>query len=184
MEIEKLVTVHVKKIEKDSIITTKLTQDFCKRPYPNHPKGCPNYGKGPLCPPHDVFIDPILREFNNFYLFFAKFDFRTYVEIRSYEKPEWSDKQLRCVLYWQSSVKKILKQKILNVLRTNNYEKYYIASCGSGFNTKNLSKYQEKIYSMESIGINVLSTLKKNKIEFERNPINTVTLVCLLCVLK
>jgi hypothetical protein len=24
---------------------------LCRLPYPNHPKGCPNYGKRALCPP-------------------------------------------------------------------------------------------------------------------------------------
>jgi len=39
------------KIESNIIEVDKKFQHLCKRKYRGHPKGCPNYGKKPGCPP-------------------------------------------------------------------------------------------------------------------------------------
>ncbi len=39
---------------------------------------------------------------------------------------------------------------------------------------------QEKMYSMEAVGINVIKTLINDNIDFELKPKNKVVLVCLL----
>jgi len=52
--------VLVRKIEKENLIFGRYVQDWCKLPYPNHPKGCPNYGKRKNCPPNVPLIDKII----------------------------------------------------------------------------------------------------------------------------
>jgi hypothetical protein len=93
--------------------------------------------------------------------------------------PDWSDRKANCVLYWQSSVKKQLKDFISKIYDTNPNTSLFLLSCGSGF--KNLTIPQSKIYSMEAAGIDVFNTLKRNKIKFELKPENFVLLVNLLC---
>ena len=104
--------------------------------------------------------------------------------MRKEENPDFfnSDARLKCVIYWQSSVKRLLKDEIKHMYNNNFiYDNYYLLGCGSGFNDKLLNKFQYKIYSMESIGIDVFRTLKNNNIDFELKPKNKVVLVCLLC---
>jgi hypothetical protein len=57
-----------------------------------------------------------------------------------------------------------------------------LLGCGSGFNNKDIKRYQKEVYSMEAVGINVLSTLRLNKIDFEIRPKNKILLVCLVCI--
>ena len=47
-------------------------QELCKHPYPNHPKGCPNYVKKKGCPPKQKLFFDIFD--SDFYLIFTKFD--------------------------------------------------------------------------------------------------------------
>ncbi len=49
--------------------------------------------------------------------------------------------------------------------------------CGSGLNLS----FQDVVASMESVGINVFSTMKKNGIKLEVHPKNKIRLCNLLC---
>ena len=60
MEIKKLIQIRKIKIDSKSIKFTKRTRLWCQLPYPNHPKGCPNYSKNPNCPPLAKFMKKIL----------------------------------------------------------------------------------------------------------------------------
>ena len=82
---------------------------------------------------------------------------------------------MKCVLYWQSSLKVIIKRFIENIWQRNQH--FYVLGCGSGFKLS----FQEHVASMEAVGINVFSTLKLNKIKFEIKPKNKVILCNLLC---
>ena len=66
--------INSKKIEKESIVFTEKTKLWCQLPYPNHPTGCPNYNKNPLCPPNSDYKKSILKDYNHFYLFYAIFN--------------------------------------------------------------------------------------------------------------
>lgn len=176
MNTQKLTKIKEKDIEIDTLVITRKTRLWCQLPYPNHKNGCPNYNKNPLCPPHSPFSINFAY-FNYFRLIYAIFDFKQYKEIRKLEKPHWSDAQIRCVLYWQSSIKKLLKDHIKSYYNNISPDYLYLLGCGSGFKLIN----QSKIYSMESVGIDVFKTLKNNYIDFELKPKNKVVLVCLLC---
>ncbi|KKN57630.1 hypothetical protein LCGC14_0560020 [marine sediment metagenome] len=185
MEIELLVNIRELEINKNSIHITKKTGLWCKLPYKNHKKGCYHYGNNLLCPPNSPYFKDIINNYNYFYLIYAIFDFKKYKKMRSLENPEFfnSKERLKCVIYWQNSVKRVLKNfvKYTYIDNYNIASNFYLLGCGSGFNDKLLNKFQNTIYSMESVGIDVFRTLRNNNIDFELKPINKVVLVCLLC---
>lgn len=166
-------------IEKETLSFSTKTLRWCRLPYSDHPKGCPNYNKNPLCPPNAPFLKEKINHFRYFYLILGRFNFLKYKEEMLLRHPDWSERQATCVLYWQSSVKRHLKEYIRDIYERNPEVSMFLLSCGSGF--QNLNIPQEKIYSMEAVGIDVLNTLKANDIKFEIKPQNEVVLVNLLC---
>ena len=179
MEIKKLIQIRKIKIDSKSIKFTKKTRLWCQLPYPNHPKGCPNYYKNPNCPPSAKFMKKILSDYLHFYLIYAKFDLKIQKERMLLLHPNWSNRQANCLLYWQNSVKKELKNYIKKIYIMNKNFDLFLLSCGSGFNSNDYN--QGKVYSMEAAGIDVFKTLKNNNISFEIKPKNKVLLITLLC---
>jgi len=179
MNIHNLVKIKIIKIKRETIVFTKKTRGWCLLPYPNHPKGCPNYNNNPLCPPKANYMSEKIGKYKFYYLIYANFNFRKYREQMTLNHPTWSDRQIGCVLYWQNSVKKRIKDFLKKIYIKNSLTNLYLFGCGSGFNDDFFK--QEKILSMEAAGINVFSTLKNNDIEFEAKPKNKILLVTLLC---
>jgi len=178
MNINDLVYTDLVKTRKENIIRYKEVKCLCSRKYPRHNKGCPNIEKCKNIP----FFDDIKRtETRYYYLLFANFNYEKYQELRKLDNPSLTMNQVRCVLYWQNSIKKILKQRIEYLVENNSLyyddKDVYILGCGSGFKLS----FQDEVYSMESTGINVFSTLKLNNIEFDLKAIKNVKLVCLIC---
>lgn len=179
MGINKLIKIHYLKIRRESLLFTKKTRLWCQLPYPNHPKGCPNFKKNPLCPPNAKYMDFLLNKYSHFYLIYAEFDLKAQRKRMLKRHPDWSIKQSNCLLYWQNSVKKALKDSIKSIYKKNKFNAKFILSCGSGFNIDDFT--QKFICSMEAAGIDVFATLKNNNISFELKPMNKVLLVTLLC---
>lgn len=181
--IKKLTTLEFKKIKRETIIFTKDTHKWCQRPYRDK-KRCPNYNKNPLCPSDGnknniPFFNDVVLNYSFFYLVYADFDFYKYIQNRSALSPDRTKNQIKCVLYWQNSVKALLKKRIEKIYRSNR-NSFYVIGCGSGFNLS----FQKKVYSMEAVGINVFSTMKLNGVALEINPIHSIRLICLLCSKK
>jgi len=165
MNIQKLVEIHSQKIQKETIVFTIKTRRWCQCPYEGHPKGCPNFNKNELCPPKYPYRIDILDKYNYFMLVYADFNFKQYKKLMKNKYQEWSEKEIACVLYWQGSLKKILKTELKKYV----YDEMFGA--GSGFNG---------CASMEAAGIDVFQTLRNNKIEFEVRPKTKDLMVCLL----
>jgi predicted metal-binding protein len=179
MSISNQIKIFTREIQKVSILFTQKTRIWCQLPYPNHPKGCPNFNKNPLCPPNMNFMKDILQKYHYFYIVYAKFDLKSQRKRMLERHPNWSKKQAECLLYWQNSVKKELKEKLERILLKNNEKEIFLLSCGSGFKLK---RYKSNfIPSMEAAGINVYNILENNNIEFELKPVKKVILVNLLC---
>lgn len=162
-------------IDMQTIVHTKDAMNWCKRPYPGYPDGCPNYGK-PLCPPNSPYIGNFIKDYNYFNIFYLIFNLDLYEQKRVIIHPDWSKEQLRNSRHWQNSLKSKLKNNMLKIININYNNDLFILGCGSGFYTKDIRNFQGKIYSMEAVGINVYSTLRLNKIYPERNPIHKVIL--------
>ena len=167
------------RIKPETISFTKKTRKWCQLPYPDHPNGCPNYGKNPSCPPDAEYMDSILSKYSHFYLIYAIFNLDGQKRRMLSRHPDWTDRQATCLLYWQNSVKKALQERLREIQEINPEKRLYVLSSGSGF--KQGAFNQEKIYSLEAGGIDVFRTLKKNGISFELKPEKKVKLVTLAC---
>ena len=179
IDFKKLTLINVKKIEEKSIIRYPEVLDFCYYPYPNHPKGCPNIDKCHSEKEVPYFSEVVKNNnFNNYYLVYVDFNFARYKTLRKEKNPEFfnSENRLKCLIYWQNSVKSLLKKKIEELINQQNG--LFVAGCGSGMKLKGYDNY---VYSMEAMGINVFSTLKLNKIPFELRPKNMIILCSLIC---
>jgi len=170
-----LVSIGVKQIREYSIVNYDYIKELCARPYPGYPDGCPNRFK---C--RTLGIRPFEEikqrgKFDEYYLIYARFDFKTYKELRRDQHPDWSDKQLGNSRHWQAAVKKKITTMIENATIPSTD---YVLGCGSGLKLK----HQQIVGSMENACINVFSTMRKNGIkDMEVRPENVIYLVCLLC---
>ena len=79
---------------------------WCKAPYPDHPRGCPNFPK--CCEKQPDFKD---FEGYDWFAVIEEFDLKAHAEKLKEKHPGWTERQARCVLYWQNSVRKRLREK-------------------------------------------------------------------------
>lgn len=179
MKIQGITSINMIRVNRNSIKFTHKTHTWCTLPYPGHKKGCPNFNKNPLCPPNTKIMENILENYNFFYLILANFDIFKYSNYLIDKHPEWSERKARCLLYWQKSVKKLIRAYISNILSKNPNNQFYLFSSGAGENIPILD--QDEIYSMEAAGIDVIHSLINNNIEIEIKPKKKVKLVNLLC---
>ncbi len=101
------------------LVIDKSVRGLCSRSYPLHPKGCPNFGKRPSCPPQAPFIEDVLDLSKPIFVIWNVFAFRDHIQKMRVAHPDWSQRQLECCLYWQGSARKVLHDEIsvLGLLR-------------------------------------------------------------------
>lgn len=87
-------------------------RNLCTKAYPNHPKGCPNFGKRLTCPPQAPLFEDIIDMDCPVFAIFNIFPFGEHVERMRKKHKEWSKRQLECCLYWQGTARKQLRAKI------------------------------------------------------------------------
>jgi hypothetical protein len=89
---------------------------LCRRPYPGHPKGCPNFGKRPTCPPQAErwTLETIARY--DWYAIWVVFEFGEHVERMRVAHPDWSQRQCECCLYWQGTARRRLREFVVEFL--------------------------------------------------------------------
>jgi hypothetical protein len=88
---------------------------LCKTPYPDHPAGCPNFKDSShsyRCPPGAPLFDKYFTMGYPIYVVFNGFDLAGHVDRMKSKHPEWSKRQLECVLYWQQTARKQLQNKV------------------------------------------------------------------------
>ena len=123
---------------------------LCGRPYPGHKKGCPNFNKNKRCPPVVPHFDKQFDTTEPVYAVINEFDFGAHVEKMRDKHPDWSDRQLRCVLYWQATARKQLKAKVLEALKS--LPGYFVS------------------FSPEGQGVNVTKTMENAGVILEWPP--------------
>ena len=79
---------------------------WCTLPYPNHPKGCPNFPE--CCESRPHFND---YQGFNWVAVVEKFDLKTHAETMKAKHPHWTERQCRNLLYWQNGVRSRLRKK-------------------------------------------------------------------------
>ncbi|MBD3261395.1 MAG: hypothetical protein GF334_06870 [Candidatus Altiarchaeales archaeon] len=135
-------------------------RQWCELPYPNHPKGCPNYNKRKTCPP---IVSTVKERFDlqkPLWVGVVDFDLAAHMERMREKHPDWSARQLACVLYWQAGVNRRLKDLTLS------------------FHKKN----KGTIYTLcpEAMGVHVLKTMRRLGFNIRRNPTQIVYKVSLI----
>ena len=103
-------------------------QSMCKRPYHNHPRGCPNYNHKAGCPPQQKLFFEVFD--SDFYLIFNEFDLRNHVKRLKRKHPKWTERQLYCCLHWQGGTRKSLT-KLINDFRSA-CPKHIVTLCPEG----------------------------------------------------
>lgn len=123
-------------------------RELCQRPYPGHPKGCPNYGKRPECPPQARLWREICNLGLATWVYFTRFDLAQHRERMQLKHPDWTIRQLDCCLYWQNTARKPLK----SYLAIPNLPGFFQTMCP------------------EAMGINVTETMRQIGVELEWPP--------------
>lgn len=137
-------------------------RELCRRPYPLHPKGCPNFGKRPSCPPAAPLYGDFYDLSQPVYAVVNDFNLANHVAKMRAAHPDWSEAQLRCCLYWQPTARSQLAMKINAALAS--LSGYHAETCP------------------EAMGINVTLTLRLVGIELEWPPLCIARQVALLAV--
>lgn len=125
---------------------------LCRKSYPGHPKGCPNYDKKETCPPARPLLFDLIDETEPVYVIWTIFPFGAHVSKMKGVHPEWSDRQAKCCLYWQGTARKKLRQTV--ELFQCTYSDLRI------------------IYIPEATGVNVTETMRSIGKELEWPPVN------------
>ena len=139
-----------------SSVRVKLAIDLsvrglCRRPYPNHKKGCPNFGKKDGCPPASTMIGDTINLFRPIYAVYNVFDFVGHVERMTEKHPGWTKRQVECCLYWQPRARKHLREKIVLFLMDH-----------PGLTV---------VHTPEAQGVNLTETMRRVGIELEWPPV-------------
>lgn len=138
-------------LPKDKIVfdIRAMNGEWCTLPYPNHKKGCPNFGKKRYCPP---FTKPYYELTDvPYFIVIERFDLKAQVKKMITKHPEWTERQCRNLLYWQKGVVSRLKKKAYD----------FTYSLGEEFIVLEIP---------ESNGVNVFETCKNIEIALHKNP--------------
>ena len=143
-----------------TLVVQEQTREWCRLPYPGHPRGCPNWGQKSSCPPKVCRVEYLFNLSKQHWFVVVDFDLAEHVRKMKLKHPDWSDSQLRCVLYWQGKVRSQLKKATLEFVR----------------------QHPGTIYSAcpEAMGVNVFRTCHRHGLMMKKNPQNTVYKVTLV----
>jgi len=90
---------------------------LCTRRYPGHPRGCPNFGKRDSCPPQAPLINETLDLTQPVWVIYNDFDLASHVAKMRARHPNWTERQMYCLLYWQPTARKHLRAVIEEFLQ-------------------------------------------------------------------
>ena len=135
-------------------IIIRPVHSLCLRPYPNHKKGCPNYGKKKGCPPGVPMFDLVYDLSKSIYAIYNGFDFKRHVDRMKEKHPDWTKRQLECCLYWQGTARKQLRELIEEFEKLSPKGMFSITAVP------------------EAMGINVTKTMRNAGIVLEWPPVN------------
>lgn len=121
---------------------------WCQLPYPGHPKGCPNFGKLSTCPPQAGSIEERFNLSKPLFLVHSEFNLDGHARQMKEKHPGWSDRQCRCVLYWQPKSRKRLKERVVEA--------------------KLLLRTTATTTIPEALGVNVYATALKSGLKLEK----------------
>ena len=159
---EDVTGVDITFIETDwsSLKIQPAARDWCRLPYPGHPRGCPNYGKKAGCPPDAPLLGDFFDPARPVCFAVAKFDLAAHAKRLIDAHPGFTERQARCCLYWQNTVRKALREAVAG----------YMSRTG----------YTQATTVPEAMGLNVLRTLNLLGVPVKRFPKQYVYKVAML----
>ena len=125
---------------------------LCYKAYPGHKRGCPNYDRRYSCPPKCPKINQVINLKKPIYIIWNMFDFYKHCQKMLSLHPKWSDRQVKCCLYWQGKARKQLQNEIRKFRQDH--------------------PNNQVLYPPEAYGINITGTMKTIGIKLEWPPIN------------
>ncbi len=145
----------------DKLIIDYRAREWCKLPYPDHPHGCPNYNHKSTCPPEVCLIEDFIDPTRPIWLVIEEFDLGGHIAKMLTLNPHWSNRQARCVLYWQGTVNKKLELSCQTIATQHPGSHYTICP--------------------EAMGVDVIHTVKQFGVPIMPRPVNQVFKVGLVC---
>lgn len=153
-----------------NLVIDKKTRDWCKLPYPGHPKGCPNYNKKDTCPPIVPLVTDKFDLSQQHWIAVTKFNLKEHASALKEKHPDWSDKQCRCCLYWQNTVRKELRGFVNEFIKEMNFISNFSANIGE----------LDSTLIPEAMGVNIFRTCHRVGIKIKKNPSDIVYKVALI----
>ena len=151
-------------------VIDESVRHLCCRPYPNHPKGCPNFSKRNTCPPKAPLLYHYFDLSKPVLAVWVSFNLAAHREKMRAKHPKWPRRQLDCCLYWQGRVRKSLRKAVgYNLIRYPLFDN----------NRKLIATYVP-----EAMGVNVTATMAKENVPLEWPPEKTVIKVAFVGVGK
>jgi hypothetical protein len=123
---------------------------WCALPYPDHPKGCPNFGKSADCPPLAPYFLDIYKP--EVYIAFMRFDFGEFLQRKRQIHPGWTERALRNPWHFQGHLDSRLKNFISSELEKPEFKDFV------------------RVTSPEAMGVNIHLTARRAGIELEWPP--------------
>lgn len=146
-------------LELSEVVIQPVMRGMCRKPYPNHPHGCPNFNHKAGCPPNTPLFSEVIDLTKPVFAIVNEFDFGAHVAKMKAAHPQWTERQLTCCLYWQTTARKALKAGMQDFQRL--HPEYTIDTCP------------------EAKGVNITETLRKAGLELEWPPRNIARQVAL-----
>lgn len=81
------------KLPGSSVVYERKIQFYCKRPFPAHPEGCPNFGVKKGCPPNEKLIDEIIDLEKDVFLIITEFHFKDYTNKFDVLSDAWFERE-------------------------------------------------------------------------------------------
>lgn len=116
------------------LVLSQKTGQWCSRPYPGHPKGCPNYGVKANCPPDAPWIEEYFDLSKPIFLVHSEFNLAEHMKKMLLLHDKWTERQCRNVLYWQSRSRAQLKERVKVVLTNLDLNAFTLCPEAMGLN--------------------------------------------------
>ena len=133
---------------------------WCLIPYPGHSKGCPNFNRRETCPLKAPLVGEYFDLSRKMWFVIASFNLNKHAMRMKERHPGWSDRQARCCLYWQGSVRKRLNQAVAEALAQD--PGLVVTNCP------------------EAMGVDVFTTMEAVGQPIERDPVCYVRKVAMV----
>ncbi|MFX1488259.1 MAG: DUF2284 domain-containing protein [Promethearchaeota archaeon] len=164
----------VVQINLENIYFDPKVQEMCNSPSFN----CPYYGHSWSCPPNSPYLEKVISTYKEFYLIYSMFDLETYIR-KEKEKTKRSEFFIKNTFLLTKSFDTLdLEDEFIKFLKQykKEYKKRLLLYDGTcryckiqklgpcTYESKDPCRFpKEKRFSMEAVGIDVISTVRELK---------------------